>query len=466
MDRLIKITKTGLIQRRWNSDRRETHRLKKNGDTWSVVSKESGETVKIGPSRDEAEEFFYDEAPPGNIIACLRDFCVIEEGVTIQDIVDTVNNSGTLHSFADACLPGFHGQVNLPNHLRLPAGEDDIVLSRTGNLHDDRLTLIYATSIGTPCPIPDAAISLDENFKIHNSECEVVFEGKYSWCLIDVLNALFGLDADLLDTYTITKTGLKNHQGMSVDEPARMLMHWCEVDEDVTLGDIFRMVGDDDFLKSFIALYSWCGPIDEFHQAALEDPKPSEDLWYLRVHRIVDIHTYKGETTFALSHDFGGVGELCEDEKEYYDKHPDKPRATKTHYSVSYSPMNTLAHLPVFLESMVDVQEFNRGRREYDEYFKGFFPFTLLDFLDAIYWDISFVGGPEDNAAFMEDMSERVAEAKEGLAEGKRYNSVVDMLKDMAGDEDDDGVRETHEEIIRDMEEKDENSDGDESGRE
>src|SRR5262252_1278049 len=176
----------------------------------------------------------------------------------------------------------------------------------------------------------------------------------------------------------------------------------CEIEEGVTLRDIFEAVEGFPELKEFISQYSWCGHIDDFHEDARKSifklPDQEAPLDYLEIHWHASTHHYKGKNSIDLNPDFHGIGRA--DDHGF------------TCYSVSYSPMWELAHLPEKLNTTVEIYRPHTGPPKL--LFVGERDFSLLDILDAIYDDISFMGGPADNAAFLEEMKDTTEKIKTG----------------------------------------------------
>ena len=184
----------------------------------------------------------------------------------------------------------------------------------------------------------------------------------------------------------------------------------CEIEPGTTLGDIFRAVEADLILKSMIAFYSWCSPINEFHeQAKLPKPLNTDACGFYPIVELIlegyaGVHSErrpkpdepKMRFENAYLH-FGGIGVDGE------------------HYSVSCTPMNELADVPVRLVNAIGF------RKDYTEKPFGEEPldycWSLLDVLDAIYFDISFHGGPKQNEEFIEMLNDRVKEIQSGEAE-------------------------------------------------
>ncbi len=173
-------------------------------------------------------------------------------------------------------------------------------------------------------------------------------------------------------------------QPVSQDRIFATLRLSCKIDPGVTLLDIFNTVANYPALTGFLAQYSWCFAIQEFHEAAQRPAAPTT-LKRLEISRYVQTHTYddvrhlSADICDAL--DFTGVGPL--------DEHGN------TRYGVSLSPMNMLANLPVTLNTTCEI---HHNFEKVSEWETGF---SLLEVLDAIYDDISFHGGPEENEAFL-----------------------------------------------------------------
>lgn len=159
------------------------------------------------------------------------------------------------------------------------------------------------------------------------------------------------------------------------------------VDEGVTLGQIFAIMTKCRLLKFFVSRYSWCREIDQFHAQAL---LPREDLSEGIVKLVVCAHGDMFDKHFNIFTDFYGVNDQGET------------------WGLSLTPMFQLAHLPVVIDERFVVRQ-----NIQDVIFTGERSFTLLEFLDAIYWDISFYGSPEENHAFSEGLKATIQELTE-----------------------------------------------------
>ena len=173
----------------------------------------------------------------------------------------------------------------------------------------------------------------------------------------------------------------------------------CRIEDGVTLADIFNAVENDPPLKNIISVYSWCWHIDDFHEQAKLPKEDFEDadILYLEICWIAEIQDYSDGNCFDIYTDFSGPGVNGE------------------RYSVSCSPMNKIAHLRVKLNNSVEIEKHHRKSKSEMIADKMSRSFSLLDVLDAIYDDISFYGGPEDNKKFLEKMEETMEDIKSGI---------------------------------------------------
>lgn len=199
----------------------------------------------------------------------------------------------------------------------------------------------------------------------------------------------------------------------------------CEIAPGTTLGQIFAAVDRYKLLKLMIAQYSWCRAIEEFHAQAQEPMRKEPDdekMTHLEIYWHVEAEEFKEKikhpgglrerirtVDYEVSPDFHGIGPCKEGE--------DHRGNGLEYYSVSYSPMYELADLPVVLKKEFDVYtpwDSSQPKKKPEKILSSKREFTLLEVLDAIYWDISFMGGPEDNKNFIAEMNDRMEEIKSG----------------------------------------------------
>jgi len=167
-------------------------------------------------------------------------------------------------------------------------------------------------------------------------------------------------------------------------------LRWeCRIAEGTTLKQIFKTIDRYKTLKFFISQYSWCPQIEEF-QAQVKEPMrqiENNKITHLEICRFVKLSEYLDKKFFTSYTEFYGVGE-------------------KETYSISYSPLWQFADTPVKLKEEVTLYK----NLENNAIEKRNSDFSLLDVLDTIYWDISFIGGPAENSDFLESLSQKLDE--------------------------------------------------------
>ena len=185
----------------------------------------------------------------------------------------------------------------------------------------------------------------------------------------------------------------------------------CEIDEGVTLGEVLALVQEDEMVQFFLTRYSHCN-IDVWNATLKDEVEPS-DLDYLEIawraelfDSRVDIHT-----------DLGGIS-ISED----------------MNYSISGSSLAKYAHLPVKLNTRFEMYKYPNVGEQYPKdnedlkIVKGDRTFTLLEVLDAIYYDISFYGNPENADKIMKEMQETIKKYEDGELETISWEEMQRQL--------------------------------------
>jgi hypothetical protein len=209
---------------------------------------------------------------------------------------------------------------------------------------------------------------------------------------------------------------IREYEEVAWGNPVTALRDGVEIDGDVSLRDVILLTAKDDFLRSFISAYSICSVADmaaAVADASLVTPLSEvTDCKYCCVALQVEVNHYDilkytslppHDLTKGL--DFHGVG--------------DDPEQG---WSLSLSPLKEIAALPVRLEnrSIVTVYDGNLPegqnplvrRDDHLEYMP-----SLLEFLDAIFYDLSFHGGEADKAGVSADLMRQVKSIEDGTAE-------------------------------------------------
>ena len=422
------LSKQGLTFCRWNSDRCGMHKRRRKDGKCVIVNRESGEIAFTADSPEEADEFFYDTGTVTNIFSALRNRITLEPGVTLRDLMRTIESYEELELLTLAVLPLFDYQRQIDDYSFTPTGA--LIIGREGLVVDDTLNIVPRNSISIPHANFDVALELDESFCVYDNG-QVVFRGSLCFSLLELLENLFGKHPDEISEVYLSQTGLTESSGDSAD-PLQHLMSRCVVGDNFSLKHLFDFVDSNEILKLFIAQYSWCGSIDEFHAAARNTPEPTT-LKFLKINKNGDVHEYKGERDITICYDIYGYGPLSEEEKEDWNKYTTldgdgnpKPPPTCQRYGIEFSPMNELADLSIVIDNIFEIHEY---KNDFPIIFSSKPSFTLLEILDAVYWEISFCGSPADAKEMLDGLKKQVDEIEEGTAKTTPIDDLLENTK-------------------------------------
>ena len=155
------------------------------------------------------------------------------------------------------------------------------------------------------------------------------------------------------------------------------LREHCKIDKGVTLKDLFKIVKRFPELVQFINQYSWANNIEHWMDQAKIRTKmsPPSDYKYLRINHICD---YDKE----LENEFGSYLGF-----DIVSKRKDKYGPVT--YGLGGSIDSHIAGLPLKLDETYRIYD---GPTYDNIKFLSKKKFTLLEVLDAIFWELSFYG--------------------------------------------------------------------------
>ena len=148
------------------------------------------------------------------------------------------------------------------------------------------------------------------------------------------------------------------------------------IDPQTTIGDIFQTVKQNIPLKEFISGYTHCKGVDA-HLAELDDPIIESDI----------------QAEFFWHTDFfDGTSNFCEIGAGLYGWQVNEENDL-VRVELNNLPLNQLAPLKIKLDYDVEIRD---PMYEYKLLFKCLKSFTLLDILEAMFWEISWWGMPPE----------------------------------------------------------------------
>ena len=181
----------------------------------------------------------------------------------------------------------------------------------------------------------------------------------------------------------------------------------CTIDPDVTLGNIFDAVDKNLELMMFISKYSHC-PVYEFHEEA-KKPSNAKSVDRLVISVYFEYHLY-GKDMSDANLCIGFSGEVDKDTNSY---------------AMEFTPVNEMVDVPVILRNKCKI--FDGNGKEIAE---ADYTFNFLEVLNAIYWEISWNGGPDSRDIAKEELLERKKEAEEVLSNEKEGRGPGDIEAD------------------------------------
>jgi hypothetical protein len=207
----------------------------------------------------------------------------------------------------------------------------------------------------------------------------------------------------------ITKNGIFVDDG---NEPVKsrsalmsILRDYVKMDGVITLRDLFSICEP---IKEFISEYSQI----DYDAYSRELIKPVD--WAQKESCPIDhieirwtSSYFKEYNKFGISTDAHGVNSSISIE-EHGVWNEEEQQAKSRFWAIDAQAVNNIADLPIRINSEVIIEELESG----DIIHKWKKDFSLLDLIDAVFYEISFFGLPEDRDAFIHGLEESVEEIK------------------------------------------------------
>jgi len=215
------------------------------------------------------------------------------------------------------------------------------------------------------------------------------------------------------------------------DKALRRLFEHCELDKDVTLRDVFLLLNSE--LGIFDAIIgNWCEEIvkEGLHSSNSKDTEIDylELYWHLENQKIDDD---EGFQLLGMNRpDFHGMGKVLEEDHEHGFKKGDRIA-----YSTSFQSTSTLIDLPVKLKYETEVYEDDYTSKDlmHKSVIKfNSVPYTLLNILYGIIWELSFYGPPSERDLKGKEILDIVEDIKKNPHTGI---STEEFLKELDKEE-------------------------------
>jgi hypothetical protein len=216
------------------------------------------------------------------------------------------------------------------------------------------------------------------------------------------------------------------------DRACEFLFAQMKLADDVTLLDIFKLVNDPVLRTVFRGDY-----VDELLEEAtlgplIKDELPYEKIEYLELNQLWHHDSATSEFTSVGKFGLTGKGivlpeDVVEDGVVHYKK------AERINWSVSMTSVRELLHLPVRLNSSVQIcEEDEYARRFGDVNQTGVnHQITLGTLIHSLLWELSWHGTPVQRDARKGELLERKAALDAGSAESVSYEDVFEAYGDL-----------------------------------
>lgn len=208
---------------------------------------------------------------------------------------------------------------------------------------------------------------------------------------------------------------------ISIDEITYYLSDNVELGESVTFKRLFEIVSGN--LQKFNEIfYSSLGgyPLEPYLQEIENNPTETIESDYLEIHWLCD--KYENELNICPSlHGISIKEEMS--------------------YALDFTSLNNLKNCNVRINKNVEFYDFKKSKDKKEEIIKpeeflvnlGDKEFTLFELFNAIFYEISFHGGPQDKKERYNEMEESMDEIKDNLEEYKdseKFTSFEEMMEE------------------------------------
>lgn len=204
----------------------------------------------------------------------------------------------------------------------------------------------------------------------------------------------------------------------SAEELSRYFFHRLEIDPEFTLGDLFTLLDRDgiEFLEAVLGEH--IAPLLEEARV----PPVSHDGLRIEYLTVSNVHS-----DGCLHREFDGWGPWDEPYDGAWANDPTYPR--RGSISVSMTPVNQLLQVPLRYDP-----ELIFWSSPGVEAYRTRIDITFLDFLKAIFYDLTFYGPPADRDAMRAELQRRVEEIDRGEVELIPGEEVFRELRERLGD--------------------------------
>ena len=219
----------------------------------------------------------------------------------------------------------------------------------------------------------------------------------------------------------------------------------CPVDFKVefTLRDVLDACMDSMIPMDVLCLMLRCPYIPQYWEEAQKpiDDDDERNMEYLELYWWGSKHTFEGEREDGSTWGFHGIGregEIPDDLREHCDKEEIAKMEAEGYrqgYAVEFTPINNLADYPIRISDKLHITDYNASPKDDMDNDIDLIPtITLMELLYWTFWELSFLGSPEDRNEEGEVLLQRVEDLKSGKLKTIPWEEVKEKLKNKFGD--------------------------------
>lgn len=194
-----------------------------------------------------------------------------------------------------------------------------------------------------------------------------------------------------------------SEKGVRFRYPLHALRFDCRLAEGLTFGQFLAVVASYPELVEFIAAYSHCDVEAFLAEARLPcTPPEDDDLVALEIYRVARVHFWGHEAEYQDYVTLHGLG-----------SDPEAPN-----WAIEMTPVNQMVHLRLVLKR-ADTFDVDRAKRDDQDHLvieriPVEFSFSLLEVLDAVFYEIGFYGSPTRRDETRREFFSRVRQVQAG----------------------------------------------------
>lgn len=197
---------------------------------------------------------------------------------------------------------------------------------------------------------------------------------------------------------------IRQYEDVPIKSILRELRGACQIEEGVTLADIFAAVEQSEPLCVVLGEWAWCN-CAAFHKE-IKRPSTGTALKWIEISQTAEIDK-DGEFQFGL--DVSGRDD------------------SDTTWAIDFTPVNDLRDLPVKLANTFTLWDWRTDEPEKQKLKVDCY--SLLDVLGELYFEVSFHGSPEDRNERGNELAEIVKEVEDGTAKLVPWEEFKDTIQ-------------------------------------